>query len=293
MNFNGLQGLRRRHRLSETKLHLPSAPAKAAGPPILELELGIGMDRTPISWTCQSPPGKLSVQGPANSGKTSLLASMASQATEHLDVYAYLSGETNLSLGFKAQTNNPDGAIELLLDVGDSMKSALNQIQIYEDSFLTDAQRSSPSWMNLSALAGKAPPIWRPMSAIVFIDDFDSLCRDWITGGSHSRHQDGPYGLVEEIARDGATVGLSLVIAGRSLARSPIARPRFGGLGLDAKLLLGPSTLAERETFWNTGIPSLNVGQGVGLFEDGRGGVADVVFVGETLSNLSDAKPNA
>ncbi|POH73463.1 hypothetical protein [Arthrobacter glacialis] len=216
---------------------------------------------------------------------------MASQATEHLDVYAYLNRETNRSPGFKVQTNDPVGAIELLLDVRDSMKSALNQLQVYEDSFLTDAQRRSPSWMNLSALARKAPPIWRSISAIVFIDDFDALCREWTRGGSRYSHPHGPSGMVEELARDGATAGIGVVVAGRSLARTTIPYVSREGSLPTSTLLLGPSTLAERESFLSTDVASLEAGQGSGLYEAWGSDAAEVVQVDNARTGEVHAPP--
>lgn len=239
----------------------------------VRLLLGTGTAGTPISWKCQPAPGKLSVQGPAGSGKTTLLTNLVSQAAEHLDVYAYLSDAAKPPCGLKAYGADPRSACELLLDVRESMRSARKQIQDYEDSFLTDEQRRNPLRLNLSPLLGIAPSIQRPMSAIVVMDDFDALYRDHARGSSYFEHPDCPYAIMDELARDGARAGISIVVAGRSLARSPLSKSR----GVDSRLLLGPATLAEREAFLNTHVASLGIGEGLGLFEEAYVESAEVV----------------
>lgn len=249
--------------------------SKASAPVDIRLLLGTGTTGTPISWKCQPKPGRLSIQGPANAGKTTLLKNLASQASAHLDVYAFISEATDRAPAFKAYASDPRDAGELLLEVRAATRSALKQVQDYQDSFLTEKQRNSKTAMNLLALGRNPPPIWRPMSAVLFIDDIDSLYRYSTSPNEHSDYPGGSYTIVDELARQGDRAGLSAVVAGRSLSRSPLTGLR----GHSSRLLLGPSTLAEREAFLYTDVALLEAGEGAGLFEDTGMKVAEMVSI--------------
>lgn len=212
--------------------------SRAIAPADIQLLLGTGTTGTHVRWSCQPEPGRLSIQGPAGAGKTSLLKDLASQASAHLDVYAFISETTDAARSFKAYVSDPSDAGEVLLEVKEKVRSALKQEQEYQDSFLTEKQRNSKSAMNLLALVRKSPPTWRPMSAILFIDDIDSLNRDYERSDRYADHPDSPYAVVDQLARQGNKAGLSVVVAGRSLARSPLVGLR----GHSSRLLLGSST---------------------------------------------------
>jgi hypothetical protein len=216
--------------------------------------------RTPINWKNVSRGQNLSIQGPANSGKTTLLARLASQAVGHADVYAILNGAIKAPHGLKAHANDPQSAWRVLLDVWETIQSKPPKVRDDSGSTLPDIGTLAGLRARMFARTQVAPRVRKSKPAIVFIDDFDVLCRESTLGRS-GPYPPGPASLVENLADLGNQAGISVVIAGRSMSLH-----RLPYRATNSSLLLGPATLAEKEAFFMEQVANFEVGPGQGLY---------------------------
>lgn len=271
---------------SATGIPYPRALAKVQNVSEFSLVLGTGTDGKPITWQCLPHPGNLSIQGPGGSGKTALLASLASQAAPHFDVYAYLHNASAVPAGLRACVSNSGRAWNLILDVRERMKSAFRQAVDYDE--FPPPRPKSPDGTSASLVEEiraslrediqRLPIQIRPKPVILLVDDFDALCRNWDVHASGTPYVGDPVGVLGELARNGRRAGISLVIAGQAFARY-----RYASHGGGSNLLLGPATLAEREAFLGSDVARIEVGAGAGLYENGREGPVEVILDGNPL----------
>lgn len=225
-----------------------------------QVESGLPRARTPINWKNLSRGQNLSIQGPANSGKTTLLARLASQASGHADVYAILNGVIKAPHGLKAYANDSQSAGRVLLDVWETMHPKAGKVRDDSGSTLPDIGTLAGLRAGMFARTQVAPSVRRSKPAIVFIDDFDVLCREW-TRDRPGPYPPGPASLVEDLADAGNSVGISIVVAGRSMSLH-----RFPYMTVSSGLLLGPATLVEKEAFFMEKVANFEVGPGQGLY---------------------------
>lgn len=247
------------------------------------LVLGRSHNGSPIIWSCHPRPGVLRIRGGANAGKSTLLADLATQAAPYFDVYAYLGGSPTVPAGLKAHVNDSDGAWNLILHVRERMQSAFRQAAAYDQ--VTGPAHRSPDWLTFGLGKGFReilredikflPAHRRPKPAMLLVDDFDSLCRNWHPDRFGSPFFGGPVAVLGELAKNGYRAGISLVMAGQTFVRY-----RYAAHGGGSNLLLGPATLAERESFLGSDVARIEVAAGAGLYEDGQEGVSEV-FWGE------------
>ncbi|HEX9229036.1 MAG TPA: hypothetical protein VF885_20735 [Arthrobacter sp.] len=250
---------------SERGIDYPRALAQVAGRRDLHLVLGTDSAGGLVRWNCLPGARSLSIQGPADSGKTALLRRMSAQASAHADVYACFEGSDALP-GLKGCATEAADVWDLLLTVRKSVAAVLTEAREHASSIVPASARNSLAARLVRQYASVEglPVDRRPRPAIVLVDDFDALCRGWEWDGVDLTGADGPEALIAQLAKDGRAAGVSVVIAGRSLSRG-----RGTDLGLAEKLLLGPATLAERESFLYSEVADLEIGLGEGIFEPG------------------------
>lgn len=253
---------------SEQGVDYPRALDMVAQPRSLSLVLGQQTSGALIHWNCLPAARNLSIQGPAGSGKTSLLRSLAAQASAHADVYACFAGSEGLA-GLKGSAIDATGTWELLLRVRRSVAEVLTNARNHAAALVPGNEPRNSLVVHLARQYADIyvlPHAQRPRQAIVFIDNFDELCRTWEWDGADLAGAGGPESLVAQLAKDGRAAGISIVVAGRSLNLA-----RGTDLRLGERFLLGPATLAEREAFLYSEVASLEIGLWEGIFEPGAG----------------------
>lgn len=256
---------------SEQGMNYPRALAQVQDTRFAGFVLGADGGGNSLFWTGQAKGRSLSVQGTAGSGKTTLVRTLAAQAAGHFDVFACLSGGDPIAEATDCSTNT-DGTWDLLRTIRDAVASSLAKAQAY-------APAPPQPGVKANRLAGLfrqpvgvdvLPEGQRPRPSIVFIDDFDSLCRGWEWNNGELKDIGGPGTLVSNLVRDSRRAGLTVVVTGRSLPSR-----RGHDLAHGEKLLLGPATLAEREAFLFSDVADMEIGS--------REGILDSIITGHQL----------
>jgi hypothetical protein len=138
----------------------------------------------------------------------------------------------------------------------DLIRSLLNDVRatiaearaFFEASLPANERRSSfVALQRTDALVAALPTAQRPPRRVLIIDDYDLLCRNWEWKPVMSaRVTYSPEALVRALVDHAShVVDRRVILAGESLRRNNTdLSPRRG-----SKLLIGPATLAERESF--------------------------------------------
>lgn len=251
---------------SEQGIDYPRALAQVTETRDLNLVLGTDPAGALVRWNCLPKAHNLSIQGAGGSGKSTLLKDLASQAAAHADVYACFEGSDSLS-GLRKSATDAERTWALLLEVRKLVAAILTEAREYAASRVPAGESRNSLKANVArqrADVGLLPRDRRPRQAIVFIDDFDVLCRTWEWDGVSIADAGGPGALIAQLTMDGRAAKTSVVIAGRSLNTG-----RGTGLRLSEKLLLGPATLAEREAFLDSEVAELEIGPYEAIFDPG------------------------
>lgn len=260
-------------RARAAKTGTPYTQALAPGigrKPVHPLKLVLGMDQTGkgVSWPIRPKAQTLLIQGPAESGKTTLLRQLAAQALDQAEVYVCsnsgqltLPGATGYGDGFAS-------SVEIIRTLVADIETTAAEGRQLIDASVSPKERASLAHryrLALDPLEGlkELPEDRRPPRRVLVIDDFDLICRNWEwTGKGDIRAATGPESLIGTLVKDSGDVDISVVLTGESLSRST-------AYITGSRLLLGPSTLAERESFLISDAITADPGRWAGLFESG------------------------
>lgn len=227
----------------------------------LRLVLGLDHDGHEVAWPSRPRRRRsLDVQGPAASGKTTLLTSLASQALDHAEVYV-CSGSGRLQVPAAAgHGDGIDSSVELIRTLVKDMRATEAEGRAHLDASVSDKERRglahSIRRTDTDALVAALPADRRPPRRVLVVDDFDLVCRNWEWNGRGDiRSCTGPDQLVRDLIRGSSqAMDIRVIVTGESLSRS--------GTFLGSGFLLGPSTQAEQEAF----LTADNIGEDPGLW---------------------------
>lgn len=245
-----------------------TALASHAGPEQpLRLVLGLDLDGHEVAWP--SRPRRrhsLAVQGPASSGKTTLLTSLANQALVHAKVYVCSNSGRLHVPGAAGHGDGIDSSVELIRTLVNDMRATAAEGRAQLDASVPDKERRglahSVRRSDTGALIAALPADRRPPRRVLVVDDFDLLCRNWEwSGRGDIMSSSGPEELVRELVMYASqAMDIRVIVTGESLSRS--------GTLLGSRFLLGPSTLAEREFFLTADNVGEDPGHWAGLYEE-------------------------
>lgn len=229
--------------------------------PELQLTLGSRPDGSSVTWSGHR--FQLAIQGGAGTGKTALLNRLVEEGARQVDVY-YYSTQTTPPQGLAGSADTPDSAADMLREIVGTMDSTISTAKEHLLSQLTPAQKKNSFSRNPGGSIEDLPADHRPWRKLVFLDDFDVLYRNWESSQRGLRGQNimrAPSQVMSRLRSDGRRAGIGAVVAGQSITRHLSYEMPYTD-----RLILGPASLAERESFLHTDLSGLNPGQGWGLY---------------------------
>lgn len=252
--------------ISYTQALAPASPREAGHP--LSLVLGLDPAGQNVSWPSRTKGQTLLIQGPAESGKTTLLRRLAVQAADQADVYVCSNSGRLTVPGAAGYGGGFTSSVEIIRALVTDIEATAAEGRRMFDASVTAKERTSLEHRTRLALnptegLRALPEDRRPPRRVLVIDDFELICRNWEwTGTGDIRTFAGPESLVGTLVKDGGDMDVSVILTGESLSRS-------ASYIRGSRLLLGPSTLAERESFLISDAVANDPGRWAGLFESG------------------------